>query len=62
MHAAMVAGDTLQSAAVKLNISYETARSQLKNIFDKTGTHRQAELVIVIVSALPHCLKATAAS
>jgi len=33
----LIAGDKLQSAAVKLNISYETARGHLKNIFNKTG-------------------------
>jgi DNA-binding CsgD family transcriptional regulator len=49
----LVAGETLRSAEVKLSISYETARTHLKNIFDKTGTCRQAELVIVIVTALP---------
>jgi DNA-binding CsgD family transcriptional regulator len=49
----LVAGETLRSAAAKLRISYETARSQLKNIFNKTGTCRQAELVVVIVTALP---------
>ena len=42
----LVAGETLRSAAVKLSITYETARSQLKNIFKKVGTHRQAELVM----------------
>ena len=51
----LVAGETLRSAEVKLNISYETARSRLKSIFDKTKTHRQAELVIAIVTALPAC-------
>ena len=49
----LVAGETLRCAAVKLSISYETARSQLKSIFKKTRTHRQAELVIVILTALP---------
>ena len=49
----LVAGETLRSAEVKLNISYETARTHLKNIFSKTGTSRQAELVVAIVSALP---------
>ena len=49
----LVAGETLRSAAAKLNISYETVRTSLKNIFRKTGTCRQAELVIVIVTALP---------
>jgi DNA-binding CsgD family transcriptional regulator len=50
----LVAGETLRAAAVKLNITYETARTELKNIFNKTETCRQAELVIVIVTALPH--------
>ena len=49
----LVAGETLRSAEVKLDISYETARSRLKSIFDKTKTHRQAELAIVILTALP---------
>jgi DNA-binding CsgD family transcriptional regulator len=51
----LVAGETLRSAEVKLSISYETARTHLKNIFNKTGTSRQAELVIAIVTALPGC-------
>jgi DNA-binding CsgD family transcriptional regulator len=51
----LVAGETLRSAAVKLSISYETARTALKNIFRKTGTCRQAELVIVILTVLPGC-------
>jgi len=49
----LVAGETLRSAEAKLSISYETARTHLKNIFGKTGTCRQAELVIAIVTALP---------
>ena len=54
----LVAGETLRSAEVKLNVSYETARSRLKSIFDKTKTHRQAELAIVILTALPGRLRA----
>ena len=54
----LVAGETLRSAAVKLSISYETARTSLKNIFGKTGTCRQAELVIIILTALPGCVGA----
>src|SRR5262245_31059116 len=49
----LVAGETLRCTAVKLSITYETARSQLKSTFNKTRTHRQAELVIVILTALP---------
>ena len=55
----LVAGDTLRSAAAKLAIRYETARTHLKSIFSKTGTNRQAELVVVIVTAVPRCLAAT---
>ena len=54
----LVAGETLRSAEVNLSISYETARTCLKKIFNKTGTCRQAELVMVILTALPDCLGA----
>jgi DNA-binding CsgD family transcriptional regulator len=54
----LVAGETLRSAEVKLSISYETARTHLKNIFNKTGTSRQAELLVVILTALPGCVGA----
>jgi DNA-binding CsgD family transcriptional regulator len=54
----LIAGETLRSAAVKLNITYETARTSLKKIFKKTETCRQAELVLTILTALPECLEA----
>ena len=54
----LVTGETLRCAAAKLSISYETARTQLKNIFNKTKTRRQAELVILILTALPGCVRA----
>jgi DNA-binding CsgD family transcriptional regulator len=53
----LVAGETLRSAEAKLGVTYETARTHLKNIFSKTGTCRQAELVVVIVTALPGCMR-----
>ena len=48
-------GATLSEAAEALGISIATVRTQLRSIFDKTHTHRQAELVILIarLSALP---------
>src|SRR5262245_51409150 len=52
----LVAGETLRSAEAKLSMTYETARTHLKSIFQKTGTCRQAELVVVIVTALPGCM------
>ena len=54
----LAAGETLRSAEAKLSISYETARTHLKNIFNKTGTCRQAELVVVLVTVLPGCVGA----
>src|SRR5262249_54185864 len=54
----LVTGETLRSAAAKLTISYETARSHLKNIFKKTATCRQTQLVVVILTVLPGCLNA----
>src|SRR5262245_64722749 len=51
----LVGGETVRSAAVKLNITYETARTSLKKIFMRTETCRQAELVLVILTALPEC-------
>jgi DNA-binding CsgD family transcriptional regulator len=36
-------------AARDLKISRETARNQLKSVFSKTGTHRQSELVALLM-------------
>ena len=49
---ALLAGEGLQSAADRLCITLETARSHLKRIFDKTGTRRQAELVALLLKGL----------
>ena len=52
----LVAGDSLQSAAKALDITYGTARTHLKTVFHKTGTCRQAELVIVVIRAMNEAL------
>lgn len=44
-------GSTLQDVAREAGISIHTARSQLKAVFDKTGTTRQADLVRLLVAA-----------
>lgn len=41
-------GQTLDLASRELGVAKETARVQLKQIFLKTGTHRQAELVALL--------------
>jgi DNA-binding CsgD family transcriptional regulator len=42
-------GAALGTAASELGIAKETSRSQLKSVFRKTGTHRQAELVALLM-------------
>jgi DNA-binding CsgD family transcriptional regulator len=45
-------GQSLENVADQFGIAKETARSQLKSIFTKTGVHRQAELVAVLAKLL----------
>jgi DNA-binding CsgD family transcriptional regulator len=42
-------GDGIQAAAERLGITRSTARTHLQHIFDKTDTHRQAELVRLVL-------------
>jgi DNA-binding CsgD family transcriptional regulator len=46
-------GDALDDAAAELNITYATARAQLAAIFRKTGTHRQGELIKLLLAGIP---------
>jgi DNA-binding CsgD family transcriptional regulator len=45
--------DGLQMVARRLRISLPTAHTHLAHIFDKTGTHRQSELVRVLLQSQP---------
>jgi DNA-binding CsgD family transcriptional regulator len=47
----LAAGDDLRVAASRLGITYGTARTRLTEIFQKTDTHRQGELVSVLLAA-----------
>ncbi|MBN9087896.1 MAG: helix-turn-helix transcriptional regulator [Reyranella sp.] len=48
--ATLVAGGlSPRQAADELGIVYETARAHLKAVFDKTGAHRQSELVALLL-------------
>jgi DNA-binding CsgD family transcriptional regulator len=42
------AGKTVGQAAAEMGITYETARTHVRRIFSKTGTSRQAELLLLI--------------
>ncbi|MCW8832274.1 MAG: hypothetical protein OQK09_10880 [Colwellia sp.] len=44
----LVEGLELKRAAYEMGVSYETARWYLKSIFEKTGTHRQIDLILKI--------------
>jgi DNA-binding CsgD family transcriptional regulator len=45
-------GDDLRSAAEALQVTYGTARARLSEIFHKTGTCRQAELIKVLLATM----------
>lgn len=49
---AIAGGATLEELAGKLSVSRETLRTQLKMVFSKTGTKRQAELASLILGSL----------
>ena len=46
----LLLGETIAEAAEKLGITQGTARTRLKAIFQKTGTSRQAELMLLLVN------------
>jgi DNA-binding CsgD family transcriptional regulator/PAS domain-containing protein len=50
--ALLAAGEELRSAAEKLGISYGTARTRLAEIFQKTETRRQGELIKLLLTTL----------
>jgi DNA-binding CsgD family transcriptional regulator/PAS domain-containing protein len=46
----LVQGETVEEAAQDLKIAKDTARVHLRNVFDKTGVSRQAELIAKILA------------
>jgi DNA-binding CsgD family transcriptional regulator len=50
--AALTSGKELAAAADQLRIRYETARKHLRGIFDKTATHRQSELMRLVLAGV----------
>jgi len=50
----LLEGSSLAEAAELNGVGVETARSQLKRVFLKTGTRRQAELVGLLASLPVH--------
>jgi DNA-binding CsgD family transcriptional regulator len=50
----LIQGTSLKSSAQALGVKYETARTCLKSVFQKTGTHRQPQLVLTVFRAIHH--------
>ncbi len=48
-------GDGRKAAARRCGITVGTAKTHLASIFEKTGTHRQAELIRVLHAAADEC-------
>ena len=51
--AALASGLTLKQAAAQHAVRMSTARTHLEHIFQKTGTHQQSQLVLLLKSAQP---------
>ncbi|MBO4226642.1 helix-turn-helix transcriptional regulator [Bradyrhizobium neotropicale] len=51
---AIATGKDLDSFSVERQISKETVRNQLKSIFLKTGTNRQAQLAVTLATLIPN--------
>ena len=50
----LACGKRLEDIAEEFRISKNTARAQLQNLFDKTGTSRQVELVKLVLDSPAH--------
>lgn len=47
----LIGGESVMQAAVALRIRPETARSHLKAVLDRTNTHRQSDLVRLVMGS-----------
>lgn len=47
----LIRGKNIVEAAAELGVSHNTTRTHLKRIFQKTGTHRQSELVKLLLNS-----------
>jgi DNA-binding CsgD family transcriptional regulator len=48
----LAGGETLRRAAEQLKITYGTARTRLAQVFQKTATRRQAELITLVLTTV----------
>lgn len=50
---ALVSGDNLATASARMGVRTQTLRKQLQAVFEKTGTHRQSDLVRLVLQSVP---------
>jgi len=50
----LLENDTIESYALKNDISRNTVRTHLASLFAKTGAKRQAELIRTLLASQPH--------
>ena len=53
---ALLDNETIESYALKMNVSRNTVRTHLASLFAKTGTKRQAELLRTLLTSQPHVI------
>jgi len=53
---ALLENDTIESYALKNDISRNTVRTHLASLFAKTGAKRQAELIRTLLASQPHVM------
>jgi len=58
----LLTGKSLQAAALELGVSRETAKTHLNAVFAKTGTRRQADLIVLLSALLTKRVQETGAS
>jgi len=46
-------GSNTRQIASELSVSFATVRTHLQHVFEKTGTHRQGELVRLLMAISP---------
>ena len=54
---ALTLGQTVEQVAIAHGVRVSTVRAQVRSIFEKTGVHRQADLLRLALSAGPHVLR-----
>ncbi len=52
--AQLASGATLSEAAITMRVKEQTARSYLKQVFQKTSTRRQSDLIRILLTSALH--------